>query len=51
MNSQQNRSTKRFAPSGWAERIVPFILGLLLLALVLTVIFVILSALGMLPAG
>ena len=51
MNSQQNRSSKRFAPSRWAERIVPVILGLLLLALVLTVIFVILSVLGMLPAG
>jgi hypothetical protein len=51
MSSQQNRSSKRFAPSRWAERIIPAILLLLLLALVLTVIFVILSVLGMLPVG
>lgn len=51
MNRQQNRSSKRFAPSRWAERIVPVILGLLLLVLVLTVVFVILSVLGLLPAG
>ena len=51
MSSQQNRSSKRFVPSRWVERIVPAILGLLLLALVLMVIFVILSVLGVLPAG
>ncbi len=51
MSSQQNRTSKRFVPSRWLERIVPIVLGLLLLALVLTVIFVILSVLGVLPPG
>jgi hypothetical protein len=51
MNNQQNRNSKRFTPSRWLERLVPLVLGLLLLALVLTVAFVILSALGVLPAG
>jgi hypothetical protein len=51
MNNQQNRASKRFVPSKWVERTVPVILGLLLLALVLTVVFVILSVLGVLPAG
>jgi hypothetical protein len=51
MNSQQNRNSKRFIPSRWLERLVPLVLGLLLLALVLTVAFVILSAVGVLPAG
>ena len=49
MSSQQNRSSKRFVPSKWVERIVPLILGLLLLALVLTIVFVGLSILGVLP--
>jgi hypothetical protein len=51
MSNQQNRTSKRFVPSKWVERIIPLILGLLLLALVLTVVFVILSVLGVLPAG
>jgi hypothetical protein len=51
MSSQQNRDSKRFTPSRWLERLVPLILGLLLLALVLTVVFVTLSAIGVLPAG
>jgi hypothetical protein len=51
MSSQQNRTSKRFVPSRWLERIVPVVLGLLLLALVLTVIFVVLSVLGLLPSG
>ena len=51
MSDQQNRTSKRFVPSRWLERIVPVLLGLLLLALVLTVIFVILSVIGVLPSG
>ena len=51
MSSQQNRTSKRFVPSKWVERIIPLILGFLLLALVLTVVFVILSVLGVLPTG
>ena len=51
MSGQQNRTSKRFVPSRWLERIVPILLGLLLLALVLTVIFVILSVIGVLPSG
>ena len=37
-------------PGGWSA-LSRLILGLLLLALVLTVVFVVLSVLGMLPAG
>ncbi len=51
MSSQKSRSSKRFTPSRWVERLVPLTLGLLLLALVLTVAFVVLSVLGILPAG
>jgi hypothetical protein len=51
MSSRPNRGSKRFTPSRLAERIVPLILGLLLLALVLTVTFVILSVVGVIPAG
>jgi len=51
VSSQQNRSSKRFVPSRWVECIIPVILGMLLLALVLTVIFVILSVLGLLPVA
>jgi len=41
--------SRRYQPSGWSERLVPLILLLLLIVLIGTVVFVILSALGILP--
>lgn len=44
-----SRPSKRFDPSTWSERIVPVLLGLLLLALVITLVIVGLSVLGLTP--
>ena len=43
------RSSKRFTPSWWSERLVPMLLALLALALLATVALVILSSLGVFP--
>ena len=51
MSNQQNRASKRFVPSRWVERVVPLLLGLILLALVLTITFVILSVMGVFATG
>jgi hypothetical protein len=51
MSNPQKRSSKRFVPARWAELVIPLILVMLLLALVLTVVFVSLSVLGVFPAG
>jgi hypothetical protein len=40
------RPSKRFLPTAWTERLVPLLLALLLLILAATVIFVLLSVLG-----
>jgi hypothetical protein len=42
-----NRQTKRYKPSRWSEILVPLVLFGLLLVLVGTILFVILSALGL----
>lgn len=44
------RESKRFAPSRWAERLVPLILIVLLLALAVTILVVLLSLFGLTPA-
>jgi hypothetical protein len=40
------RSSKRFTPSWWSERLVPLLLALLALVLLLTLALIILSSLG-----
>jgi hypothetical protein len=39
--------SKKFQPAGWMQRLVPVILILLLLVLVATILFVLLSVLGL----
>lgn len=41
--------SKRFTPSGWAERLVPVLLALLVLALLAILVIVALAAAGVLP--
>jgi hypothetical protein len=48
--SSPKRPSKRFTPTTWMERLVPLLLGLLLLALIATVVVVVLSILGWTPA-
>lgn len=43
------RSSKRFRPTAWTERLVPLFLGLLVLALVATLIVIVLAVLGLTP--
>lgn len=43
------RESKRFTPSGWAERLIPVLLIGLLLALVVTILVVLLSVFGFTP--
>lgn len=49
MNGSGKRRSKRFVPSGWLQRLVPMLLGLLLLGLIFTILVVILVVLGVLP--
>ncbi len=42
-------TSKRFTQTWWTERLVPILLGLLLLALLATVAIVGLSVLGLIP--
>jgi hypothetical protein len=44
-----NRKSKKFAPSGWTEKLVPVLLGVLTLLLVATIVLIILSITGVLP--
>ena len=46
-----SRPSKRFPASKWAERLVPVLLILLLLALLGTIAFVILASLGLFSGG
>jgi hypothetical protein len=43
------RSSKRFTPNWWSERLVPILLSLLTLALLFTLAIVLLSVLGVFP--
>jgi hypothetical protein len=45
-----NRKSRRFTPSKWSDLFVPALLGLLGLALVATLILVLLTILGIIPA-
>lgn len=44
-----NRKSKKFTPSGWSEKLVPLLLGVLTLMLVATIVLIILSITGVLP--
>jgi len=44
-----NRESKRFSASKWSERIVPILMGLILLGLLATILIVALSVLGLTP--
>ncbi len=46
-----NRQSKRFTPSKWAEWIVPVVLGILFLALALSLAIVFLSIFRLIPGG
>jgi uncharacterized membrane protein len=41
-----NRPSKRFNPSRWMERLVPFLLALLAIGLLATFVIIILAVLG-----
>ena len=43
------RISKRFDPSSWSSRLVPYFLALLLLGLVATLVIIVLSTLGLTP--
>lgn len=43
-----NRKSKKFTASGWMEKLIPFILGILALALAATIVLVLLSITGVL---
>ena len=45
------RSSKRFTPNWWSERLVPILLALLALALLFTLAVILLSLLGVFPGG
>ena len=45
-----SRSSKKFTPSEWTERLVPALLILLLVGLVATLVIVGLSVAGLIPA-
>jgi hypothetical protein len=47
--SEDKRPSRRFNPTALTERIVPFVLGILLLALVITLIVILLSVAGLTP--
>ncbi len=42
-------TSKRFSPTTWTERLVPLVLGLLLLVLIITLALVALSLTGFIP--
>ncbi len=44
-----NRQSKRFNPTKWSERLIPFLLALLAIGLLVTVAIVILSLIGLTP--
>jgi len=50
MSMPDKGPSRRFQPSTWSERLVPFVLILLLLILAGTILFVLLSLLGVLPS-
>jgi hypothetical protein len=43
------RPSRRFTPTPWMERLVPFLLALILLALLATVVVVVLAVMGLTP--
>jgi len=45
------KNSKRFSSSSWTQRLVPVLLVLLALGLLVTLAIVILSVLGLTPAG
>ena len=45
-----DKRSKRFNPSVWTQRLVPLVLLLLTLGLLVTLVIVILSMLGLMPA-
>jgi hypothetical protein len=51
VNSKDRRSSRRFIPTNLMERLVPLVLGILLLALLVTLAVILLSALGLTPGA
>ena len=45
-----NRSSKRFRPSAWTEKLIPVLLAVLVLALLATLVIIGLSLFGQMPA-
>jgi hypothetical protein len=45
-----NRSSKRFTPSWWTERLVPVLIAVLLVGLLATLTIICLSVLGFTPS-
>jgi hypothetical protein len=50
MNTTGKGPSRRFRSTAWTERLVPVLLVLLLVVLVGTILFVLLSSLGILPS-
>lgn len=49
VSRMEKRPSKRFRPTNWTERLVPLILGLLVLALVAILVVIGLSVFGLTP--
>ena len=45
------RPSKRFIPSAWMDRLIPVLLGLLAIALVVTLVVVLLAVFGLTPGA
>ena len=48
--SSQGKGSRRFVPGRWSERLVPLVLVFLLLILVGTILLIVLSVFGLIPA-
>jgi hypothetical protein len=51
MNAQPKRKSRRFTPTGWSERLVPILIGVILVGLVAVLAIVALSLLGLTPGA
>jgi hypothetical protein len=51
MMAKMEKNSKRFSPSAWTRSLVPMVLALLALGLLVTLAIVVLSLLGLTPAG
>ncbi len=51
MNDSGERRSKRFVPARWMERLLPVLMGIIFLALIMTLLVVVLAASGLLSGS